>query len=108
MGALEHQIKAESWSRIIKSKESSGMKTMDFCRQQGLSRYQFDYWRKRLRRSPIKAEPEKLPSIKKQKNLQSFAKAEVLPLTDQKQQQGFSMDPKWVAEFLLHLQGGLR
>ena len=105
MGVSENQIKAESWSRIIKAKESSGLKTMEFCRQQGLSRYQFDYWRKRLRKVPVPSLVNKeLAPFKKSK---SFVKAEVLASPMVRDQRKFSLDPKWVAEFLLHLQGGL-
>jgi len=40
--------KRRRWNKHLKDWSASGRTQVDYCREHGLSRYQFQYWKKRL------------------------------------------------------------
>ena len=89
-------VKAIQWQKRIQEQKSSGQSKAEFCREQNLSRFQFDYWLKRSKKVPVTT---RTPPI-----MSPFIRAEVVG--SESPQSKFNLDPKWVAEFILHLQGG--
>jgi len=41
-----HTARREEWRRIIGEQQASGQKAAVFCREHGISAWQFHYWRK--------------------------------------------------------------
>lgn len=70
-----------------------------YCRSQNISVHTLNYWRKRFDRSSVQ-KSFRAPSPFIPVNIETpvFSKLAVRSLPD----------PKWVAEFVLHLQGGVQ
>ncbi len=99
METKQDSEKARLWHQRISEQRSSGLAKSAFCKEHGLSRFQFDYWVKRLKSKPGHVKKSMLPS--------PFIKAQVVRCPEPAIRTG--LDPKWVAELILHLhQGGVR
>lgn len=85
---LDHLAAAEEFAGSIDS----------YCRSKGIKASAFYYWKKKLGGAEAKANP-RVPAITK------FIPVEVV--AGPRSSVGLP-DPKWVAEFLFHLAGGVR
>ena len=98
MKSAESAQKATAWAQHLKSQKSSGNSIHEYCKEKSLSRHQFGYWQRRLkkRQSPLV------------QNGSAFVRA--LPVLSNPVQvvspAPRHLDAKWVADFVLHLQMG--
>ena len=46
---IRHPERYEHWSGVMKEQEASGLSVVAYCRQEGIKRWQFFDWRRRLR-----------------------------------------------------------
>lgn len=98
MGTKQSNEKVVLWQKRIQEQKSSGQSKAAFCRERNLSRFQFDYWLKRLKKVSV--------MTKAAATISPFIRAEVIQPEIPYGQ--LNLDPKWVAEFVLHLQRGSR
>lgn len=45
---VTHQVKLDRWTAILKEQNSSGLSIKDWCSQNGITRDQFFYWKRKL------------------------------------------------------------
>jgi hypothetical protein len=85
--------KAVSWPEEVELFEKYEGSLAGFCRSRGLSEVRFRYWEQKLRK------PRKSKAV----SVSPFVSVKVEPKA------GVSMsslpDPRWLAEFILHLNG---
>ena len=111
--------KTEIWRKRLEAFKTFKGSASEFCEQEGVSTDALAYWRQKAgeiplapsrskmkwmrttsTRSPIKSDS---PQTMKKRN--PFSKAEIIHETTQPTvSPSFSLDPRWVAEFLVHLQ----
>ncbi len=52
---VTHQAKLDRWTGILKEQNSSGLSVKDWCSQNGISRDQFFYWKRKLKESVLES-----------------------------------------------------
>ncbi len=52
---VTHQAKLDCWTGILKEQNSSGLSVKDWCSQNGISRDQFFYWKRKLKESVLES-----------------------------------------------------
>ena len=58
-----HQEEERTWKRHIESYKASGLSRAAYCRNNGITYYQFKYWYRKLVTSPVELVPIKLQAI---------------------------------------------
>jgi hypothetical protein len=94
------QQKIEFWSRHVEQAENFEGSNEEYCRSNNIAHQTFYKWRLKLKkmRSPV--------TVGKRKQIKSFIPVQVEPIAIT--QKAILPDPRWVAEFIYHLQAGLR
>ena len=54
---VTHQVKLDRWTAILKEQNSSGLSIKDWCSQNGITRDQFFYWKRKLKESVLESAP---------------------------------------------------
>ncbi len=52
---VTHQVKLDRWTAILKEQNSSGLSIKDWCSQNGITRDQFFYWKRKLKESVLES-----------------------------------------------------
>jgi hypothetical protein len=93
--SMSNQAKRQYWAtKVAKAKQRSGSLSA-FCRAEGISINTFQYWQKRFNKEMLMPQPDR----------GRFLPVEIV---DEPAQANTSRrpDPRWLAEFILHLHGG--
>lgn len=53
--SLKHQLSLQKWTGIVKARSQSGLKVIDFCRQEGISKDAYYYWLSQIRKTAIES-----------------------------------------------------
>ncbi len=97
-----YEERARCWREIIVRAHEHPVSCHAFCVEEGISQASFYSWRHKLSKGTDQVDfktPLRLPSV--------FAEVRVAERLSSISQ-GLSIDSKWLADFVLHLHGGVR
>lgn len=99
MGFTPNQEKLKVWTEHVKKASIYNGSLKEYCRQESISSSTLNYWREKLGKG-----------ISKPSQTSKFIPVVVAPPSklEQKERQEILPNPKWVAEIILHVYGGLK
>ena len=56
---ITNEVRLRQWAEIIRERQTSGMNIKEWCEVRGISRYQYFYWQKKLRKMACETIAEK-------------------------------------------------
>jgi len=81
---VRNQVRIREWMELIRERTAGGMTIRDWCEMKGISKNQYYYWLKKIRRKAcheIEMHTERLPGVQED-SLPEFAQINVIPNSD--------------------------